>query len=537
MSGGRLMITVVMGIASSIALLVTFLSVGIPVTTNLVLLIIAAIIISAGITLLLGRLFLADASGNKTGESVEYAMIGRNAAPANELITRIAGDITSVKSGIEKTTQCATGLRELLKVRDQQPGGIVKLDSYINKFSQLGGELKSLVNNIRLIEKLAGDINGMGQKEIAMNNQLKGRIIANADVVKSMAEKVDSLSVKSGSITNIINSIQSIAKQTNLLALNAAIEAARAGEAGRGFAVVAQEIGKLAEQTATATKEIGRIVLEIQGEVKAVNENMAVASQVSSQVDFEIEDPRKVLGAFAEKLESAVRDLASEIGRSFDAQRPAGDKAYFDNFQASTINPLVKKFAQATDGVIEVYFSLNPELTPFLNADDLMYGSDYSNADRTGYIQQDLLAKKECVRDNPYFAWYFNPVDKKAGVWSKVYFDSYVNTELISYTYAIFEGGSLIGVAGMDIDFNDFRKNMNSLVVKNVAEEVRVLSTTIDKIANDQQSIIACLQGEAESSKKPLNTDNLLLLIDNQLSGLKVVDNLVSQLHDSAKVM
>jgi methyl-accepting chemotaxis protein len=71
---------------------------------------------------------------------------------------------------------------------------------------------------------------------------------------------VDTLSVSSKEIVQIIDVIGGIAGQTNLLALNAAIEAARAGDAGRGFAVVAEEVRKLAEQSQIAAKQIGDLI-------------------------------------------------------------------------------------------------------------------------------------------------------------------------------------------------------------------------------------------------------------------------------------
>lgn len=98
-----------------------------------------------------------------------------------------------------------------------------------------------------------------------------------AEEFRGTLEVVNSLARASDQIGNFSKVIQSIASQTNLLALNATIEAARVGEAGRGFAVVAGEVKRLAQATASATREIEGQVGAIQS---ASHETFAAVEKV-----------------------------------------------------------------------------------------------------------------------------------------------------------------------------------------------------------------------------------------------------------------
>lgn len=99
---------------------------------------------------------------------------------------------------------------------------------------------------------------------------------------------IEKLNDRSTNIHTIVDRIATIASQTNLLALNASIEAARAGEHGHGFAVVANEVGKLAEQTTDALKDVADIITEMQEEtnqsVGLVKDTMGLFEQQTESV-------------------------------------------------------------------------------------------------------------------------------------------------------------------------------------------------------------------------------------------------------------
>lgn len=123
--------------------------------------------------------------------------------------------------------------------------------------------------------------------------------------VTEAARMIKILGEKSTQINEISSTISSIAEQTNLLALNAAIEAARAGESGKGFAVVAEEVRKLAEESAEASKEIGILIRAIQEETK----NAVSTIQLGSK---EVMEGKEIIN----KLSKAFADINLAIQKT-----------------------------------------------------------------------------------------------------------------------------------------------------------------------------------------------------------------------------
>ncbi len=217
----------------------------------------------------------------------------------------------------------------------------------------LPGELGALADNVNTtLEALGAVISQVSRLTVGLNAgaALIGQASASlatttsrqAAAIAELARRIQALGARSDEIGHIVELLDDVAAETNILALNAAIEASRAGTQGKGFGMVAEEVRKMAERSAAATKDIGAFIQNIEGttgdatrsieEIRSltadVAANAAATVQAASAIEASCQTVSRALahvrvsGQNDTDIVAALRAAGPEFSRALTALAP-----------------------------------------------------------------------------------------------------------------------------------------------------------------------------------------------------------------------
>jgi methyl-accepting chemotaxis protein len=204
------------------------------------------------------------------------AMMKRHSEKIESFAGTLSGNIDGVQSA---TGTLQVAVTEQALASEEQSRSITEITSALSELRQTANQTHEQADTV--VETAQRSVASLEEGQGVMRECVTslGEIRTG---VGQIQDRIQALADHTQQIGDIIATVNEIAEQSKLLAFNASIEATRAGEFGKSFAIVAQEMRDLAGQSKQATREVRKLLSDIQ---KATEDAVQVTSRGYQQAE------------------------------------------------------------------------------------------------------------------------------------------------------------------------------------------------------------------------------------------------------------
>jgi DNA repair exonuclease SbcCD ATPase subunit len=218
----------------------------------------------------------------------------------NQDLLKFVRELDGFSSNSDQTSSSLRSASEHLSSSSSEQSAAVQ--ETVASIAEIRSMLNQTANHVREVQNLTSTVNDKTQNGSQIMSRMEASVIA-IEQANAQLHSLDEIMTAIREKTQIINDI---VFKTQLLSFNASIEAARAGQYGRGFAVVAEEVGKLAQLSGGASKEIDQLLSDSQKRVgkivELVHGRVKDAKEVSGEALKRFSEIAKQIGSISEKV-------------------------------------------------------------------------------------------------------------------------------------------------------------------------------------------------------------------------------------------
>lgn len=196
------------------------------------------------------------------------------------------------------------------------------------------------------------------------------------------------------------------------------------------------------------------------GSTGIINSKYVIEEDSAEIINLMCSDKANEINNILGRIEQSVDILSVFSVNNLESADKLSDKEYMAQY-IDTIDELSRTAVCETKGAVSVYLRFDQGVAPpdagFFRVKNPETGEFEleKNTDISAYSPGDI----------EHVGWFYIPVKNKKPTWLAPYRNENINIYIISYCIPIYKDGILIGVVGMDIDFNYISNLIDSITV------------------------------------------------------------------------